>query len=199
MSLVEKQLSLYKNARLVITDRIHVALPCLAMEVPVLLIYYEKHADRIESFKNFVTNCTEEEFYNYTGEQLLKIKNSKKYLSYKKKMIDKVNKFIDENVEYDNNVLPSTDSYQEIIKKVNYDKKMYEEILFEQKNKIKMLEKKQQQMKMKEQTILENIKKKQREILKQQMEIDEYRKIKNSKTWKIIGKYYNIKLKKDNN
>lgn len=46
MKNVEKRLTLYQNARFVITRRLHVTLPCLAMEVPVIsIVKTEGYAD----------------------------------------------------------------------------------------------------------------------------------------------------------
>ena len=80
MKLVENQLKLYQNAKLVITDRIHVGLPCLGLRTNVLLIYYDYNKDRIETFKELITNCTEEEFLKMTKKELLKVKNKNTYV-----------------------------------------------------------------------------------------------------------------------
>lgn len=47
---VEALLMRYQNAKCVITSRLHCALPCLALETPVLLIYKGEYAPRMQSF-----------------------------------------------------------------------------------------------------------------------------------------------------
>lgn len=66
MNRVKEYLAIYQNAKFVVTDRLHVALPCLALETPVLLVYYEHNADRLETFKDYVTYCSESEYLAYT-------------------------------------------------------------------------------------------------------------------------------------
>lgn len=50
LSGVEALLKRYQNAKCVITSRLHCALPCLALETPVLLIYKGEYAPRMQSF-----------------------------------------------------------------------------------------------------------------------------------------------------
>lgn len=47
---VEKLLRRYQGAKCVITSRLHCALPCLALQTPVLLVYKREYAPRIQSF-----------------------------------------------------------------------------------------------------------------------------------------------------
>lgn len=47
---VETLLHRYKQAKCVITQRLHCALPCLALGTPVLLLYKEANLDRMSSF-----------------------------------------------------------------------------------------------------------------------------------------------------
>lgn len=62
---VEKLLKKYQGAKCVITSRLHCALPCLALGVPVLLIYKNEYKDRMEDFLPYLhTTSTEEIKYN---------------------------------------------------------------------------------------------------------------------------------------
>ena len=63
---VEKQLELYRRARYVVTTRLHVALPCLAMGVPVLLIERRMMHDP-ERFKPY-----DEWLHYYTHDEFMK-------------------------------------------------------------------------------------------------------------------------------
>lgn len=47
---VEKFLRRYQGAKCVITSRLHCALPCLALQTPVLLVYKREYAPRMQSF-----------------------------------------------------------------------------------------------------------------------------------------------------
>ena len=61
---VEKYLSLYQNAKYVVTRRLHVALPCLAMGVPVLVIQNESMNDpnRFEPYTQWLHYVENREF-----------------------------------------------------------------------------------------------------------------------------------------
>ncbi len=168
MKRVEKQLKLYQNAKLVLTDRIHVGLPCLGLQTNVLLIYYDYNSDRIETFKELLTNCTENEFLNMKKEDLKKIKNKDVYKKYRKELIKRVKDFIEKEEEKDS--LPEIEDFEErSIKREEYIKGLYQEKIKDLEEKIKELES--------QKTMVEN-----------------YKKIINSRSWKIIGKYYKNKL-----
>jgi Septin family protein len=66
MQRVEGLLDVYQNARCVVTKRLHCALPCLAMGVPVLLLYDEDKDDvtRYQYFLPFLSVSTVEDFLN---------------------------------------------------------------------------------------------------------------------------------------
>lgn len=178
MKLVEKQLKLYQNAELVITDRIHVGLPCLGLKTNVLLIYYDYNGDRVGTFKDFLTNCTEEEFYKMTNTDLTKIKNSNTYMKYREKLISSVDKFINSETQTDKK-LSDVDIFNNyIIPREEYIKKLYTE---------KLEELKEENKKMKEE--LNNCKN----------DLAYYNNVKNSRSWKFINKYYNKKISKKNN
>lgn len=60
--MTEKRLRYYQGASLIITTRLHVALPCLALGTPVILIKEEKSTDRIGTWLDYVHYVTEEDF-----------------------------------------------------------------------------------------------------------------------------------------
>jgi hypothetical protein len=92
-------LTVYQNAKCVITRRLHCALPCLAMGVPVLVLNNEKAgADiRFEPYYDWLYNCTREQYVS--GEYGYDItnppQNSKEYLPYREKLIKTVTDFAD--------------------------------------------------------------------------------------------------------
>lgn len=65
-SLARKQLSIYCNAQLVVTTRLHVLLPCLAFGVPVLFIVNDNDLDnsRIKDYLQFTDYLLYSEVYN---------------------------------------------------------------------------------------------------------------------------------------
>jgi hypothetical protein len=61
-SMAESLLRLYAEARCVVTSRLHCALPCLAMDTPVLLIPPRSAAKRMGGLSSLVRTCTPAEF-----------------------------------------------------------------------------------------------------------------------------------------
>ena len=56
---VVKLLKLYQGAKFVVTTKLHCALPCLALETDVLVLYDEKFNDRMQTFKERSnSNCS---------------------------------------------------------------------------------------------------------------------------------------------
>lgn len=166
MKLVEKQLKLYQNASLVVTDRIHVGLPCLGLKTNVLLIFYDYNADRIETFKEFLTNCTENEFYSMTKEDILSVKNSNHYEKYRKQLLKTLNDFIKEKPTQA--LLPEIELFKEELKREEYKKTLYME-------KINALEAENKKMK---------------------KDYDYFQKVKGSKSFKILDRIYQKKANK---
>ncbi len=56
-NMVEDRLALYQSAKLVITTRLHCALPCLALGTPVLFVVGESGYDRFGSFLKYLHHC----------------------------------------------------------------------------------------------------------------------------------------------
>lgn len=92
-------LTVYQNAKCVITRRLHCALPCLAMGVPVLVINDEKAGSliRFEPYYDWLHNCTAAEFISgECGFDLLAPpENSSAYLPYREKLLQTVAEFVD--------------------------------------------------------------------------------------------------------
>lgn len=64
---VEEYLTLYQNAKYVVTRRFHVALPCLAMEVPVMVIQSVKMNDphRFDPYDKWLHYCRNAQFLKH--------------------------------------------------------------------------------------------------------------------------------------
>ncbi len=92
---VEKVLTTYQNAFCVITKRLHVTLPCLAMETPVVLVNAKMDPTRFRPYKDWVPSMTPDEFLERdVADLLLNPKpNSKEYLPYRESLIKQISEF----------------------------------------------------------------------------------------------------------
>ena len=99
MDNVEKLIYEYQSSELVITTRLHCALPCLAVGTPVLLIYDSKNGDvvnRIEDYISLLDYCSEEEFLQSDLANYLNKKARKDHLKIRDELIKKVQHFIND-------------------------------------------------------------------------------------------------------
>jgi len=90
---VRNLLKVYQNATLVVTSRLHCALPCLALGTPVILvtddnsIYYK---DRINSYLYCLSYYGEKDFLKTPIADLLKHKNKNSYLEIRNSLIKRI-------------------------------------------------------------------------------------------------------------
>ena len=127
---VETLLKKYQEAKLVITTRLHVALPCVALGTPVVLIHKELFDnDRLGTFFYLMTNFQDKDFLQMDIRNLLinPPSNSRDYLKIKKNIDKKCKQFIKkcEN-EFDVDKLPEIEKYKEYAEKLNWYKSIYE-------------------------------------------------------------------------
>ena len=119
---VEKLLKDYQSSKCVITSRLHCALPCLALGVPVILIYKSSNIDiknRLSKYIELVNYVSEEDFNKNYKEIINKISNNKS--AYKKianKLLITINDFI----------------YRPCLIENNLDSELYKKYFVEQKN-----------------------------------------------------------------
>lgn len=99
---VERLLRRYQGAKYVITSRLHCALPCLALQTPVFLIYKDEYAPRIQSFLSLLHYSN----IGNLGEKLQEfcvenpIENKKDYLSIRDSLTKLCRDFIaDETIK----------------------------------------------------------------------------------------------------
>ena len=97
---VEKYLTLYQNAKYVVTRRLHVALPCLAMEVPVMCIQSKSMNDpnRFEPYKKWLHFCNNNDFLKngYKNFDFINgTPNKPDYRSTRDSLIKRIKSFID--------------------------------------------------------------------------------------------------------
>lgn len=96
---VKEILTVYQNAKCVITRRLHVALPCLAMDVPVLCIWNNLKGRRFSPYKDWLCTASTEQFlkgkcdYDFLNPK----ENLQKHLETREILIQDIKKFIDDN------------------------------------------------------------------------------------------------------
>ena len=95
---VEKLLTVYQNAECVITTRLHVMLPCFAMEVPVLCINNSSNRSRFLPYADWCECVTEKQFMDGKCDIFNLKMDFKKIKKVRNKMIKSINEFIDETV-----------------------------------------------------------------------------------------------------
>lgn len=99
---VEMLLQRYQNAKCVVTSRLHCALPCLALKTPVLLIYKQEYASRIQSFLPLLHYCNFEDLKTFIQSDFdisNPPDNNTKYLEIRQQLSDVCKAFVsDESV-----------------------------------------------------------------------------------------------------
>ena len=129
---VENLLKKYQGAHLVITNRLHVALPCIALGTPVILVHKEYYdEDRLGAFLKYMDNYTDTEFYNMDIKELLKSPkaNNEEYKIIANSLIEKCQTFIKQCEEASLNIsnLPDTKQYYDnYVSKIEWYKDLFE-------------------------------------------------------------------------
>ena len=113
---VETLLKTYQMAHMVITTKLHCALPCLALGVPVLLLYESKNEDRIGTFREFVNYMNREDFLKSNINIENPKNNPKNHLVYREKLIEECNEFIKNSKLKSSSLLPKIESYKKTVK-----------------------------------------------------------------------------------
>lgn len=90
-------LELYQNAKCVITRRLHVALPCLAMEVPVLCVHFPKNI-RFSPYNDWLHMVSPEDFLKgkYDYDFMSPKPNKTTYLKTREKLAKQMTEFVKE-------------------------------------------------------------------------------------------------------
>ena len=221
MNDVENLLKKYQESKLVITNRLHVALPCLALGTPVILIHkavYEK--DRLETFLKFMPNYVDKEFINMDIKELLKNPklNNEEYLIIRNSLIQKCEEFINKCERSDLNIdkLPEIDEYyKNYVSKIEWFRKLHEETykkskqtIFNYENKIKKINENQKQLILKQEEKIKDIEEEKEKLInekkleikflkdKNESLLAELDRVYNTKGWKILEKIRKIKRPK---
>lgn len=138
MNDVENLLKTYQAAHLVITSRLHVALPCIALGTPVILVIKEDYEkDRLETFLKYPgAYYFYNEFCNFSNEEIENMlnnpnKNNEDYLEIRNNLIERCNNFIEEceNDNLNSAALPEVSDYSEnYVKKIEWYKNLHENL-----------------------------------------------------------------------
>ena len=216
MENVEELLKTYQSAHVVLTNRLHVALPCIALGTPVILVHKENfEKDRLGTFLKFVNSYTDKQFANTDVSDLIENpkQNNEEYREIRENLIKRCEEFIEkcENMEENNVELPSIIEYKKYVKKISWYKELGEEIRVKAKNNVYKYEKKYSfledeitKLKNLNEENLEELRKNQQLIIDIQNELKEKQntidEIYNSRGWKFLTKIRKIKkIKGDKN
>lgn len=115
---VEKTLRLYQGAHMVITNKLHCSLPCLALGTPVLLLYdrsFSENKDRIGTFLPYLNHINREDLTSKNIDFEKPKENPTKYLELRKNLEDKCYKFVEEKPISEK--LPEISQYLDYIKR----------------------------------------------------------------------------------
>lgn len=124
---VEDTLKLYQGAHMVITNKLHCSLPCLALETPVLLLYdtsFAENKDRIGSYLPYLNHIKREELKKSNIDIEHPKANPKKYLKLRNELISRCEKFVAKDAVLDKSELPDIDIYKQLNEKSNIEKKV---------------------------------------------------------------------------
>ena len=125
---VEEYLKTIQKASLVITPRLHSALPSLALQTPVLLIDYSLNNDRTGDYLKLLNYTTEDDFIK--GKTKYDINNPEKnktdYLKIRKNLEEECIEFIEnmEKSELDTNQLPDIQIYEDCMLRNKFQKQL---------------------------------------------------------------------------
>lgn len=126
---VEAVLDTYQNAVCVITSRLHCALPCLAMQVPVLLLYDEEHSDtlRLGTYAKMTNHMSGEDFVSGAGQYdvLNPPPNPTGYLAIREDLTARCRAFVEKTAQPDFcAVLPKQEFEEGWLKRVLWQKQL---------------------------------------------------------------------------
>ena len=112
-------LKIYQGAHMVITNKLHCSLPCLALETPVLLLYdrsFPENEDRIGTYLEYLNYIYREDLQNSNIDFDNPKNNPSKYLELRKNLVKKCTDFIKQSSKVKINDLPEIDFYKKYVK-----------------------------------------------------------------------------------
>lgn len=122
---VEDVLRLYQGAHMVITNKLHCSLPCLALGTPVLLLYddsFPENIDRIGTYLPYLNHINRSDLFNSNINFEKPKKNPNKYLKIRNDLINKCNEFINDKYIPNDDNLFDVEIYKYFLKRSNVQK-----------------------------------------------------------------------------
>lgn len=119
-------LKIYQGAHMVITNKLHCSLPCLALETPVLLLYdksLSENKDRIGTYLDYLNHIDRNKFLNTNVDFERPKQNPKKYLKLRIEIIKSCNSFISSSKKTNISNLPSINEYSEYVNRAIVSRK----------------------------------------------------------------------------
>jgi hypothetical protein len=209
MKAVEDLLKTYQGAHLVLTNRLHVALPCLALGTPVILIHKENFEyDRLGTYLKYMKSFTNVEFANINVEDIIENpeKNSDEFLEIRNNLIKQCEDFVKKCDTEDFNIdnLPDVELYKEYTKRLKWYQQLNEDIRIKAKKNIyesekryieyeNMIKQNNEEWKHRYEELENQYSKLQGEFQQKNKELTSVYK---SKGWKLLEKIRKLKIKK---
>ena len=103
---------------MVITNKLHCSLPCLALETPVLLLYdksFKENKDRIGTYLEYLNHIDRNKFLKSNIDFDHPKPNSKNYLKLRKDLIKRCESFISSNLDNSQASLPNIEEYNKYV------------------------------------------------------------------------------------
>lgn len=201
--MAENILKVYENASCVITDRLHCALPCLALKTPVMLFNERNMKERFDGISQLLLESTFDEYQrNYNifdvdnppenSSQYLKIRNDliKKCKDFTGHINDSCysnityNRLVDENsLILSRNAIETRQYFRDVLN-------LYQDLKISDK---KIINKKDRQIKRRDDIIEEQKQeiRRQKELIKQQEK--QLEELNSSKSWKLTSSVRKMK------
>lgn len=203
---VENILKTYQSSKMVITTRLHCARPCLALGVPVLLVYDGTDIDisnRLSKYTKMVNYVSKEEFQKNYDNLIKNIKdNPNEFTKYKKTILNTIKDFLNKPTNNDKNLNNKLYSEYFVKQKENFEKIFNEKvklITLESNERYELLKEKEKELK-KENLINEALMK-ENELYKNNFQklVDDFEKtnaqlyqITNSRSYKLALKFNSL-------
>ncbi len=97
--LAERMLELYSSAHLVVTNRLHIAMPCLALETPVILVGDHLDDPRFSGLKDLCHHRSVSDFVRMSPEWFERPDpNPERHLGLRKELIERVGTFVSDGL-----------------------------------------------------------------------------------------------------
>ena len=206
---VEELRKKYQAAHIVFTNRLHVALPCVALGTSVVLVHKEQfEEDRLGTYLKYLKSFSDIEFEKCDIKNLIENpeENGKDYISIRESLIQKCKEFVqkcEKEETISNEVLPELEDYCQYVKRIKWYQQLSEDIrkkvkknIYEAETRYKEYEEKINEISEEWKNKNDNLQKENKKINEEcQKNKNELEGIYNSRGWKYLEKLRKIKNK----